>query len=182
MFHSFHSNYWPWSLDYFHHISFCSISDLIYPDTHMRLLSAAWCELETPGVLRRQPFSRNGSFYKGGVDWIGPTCTVPECPSGELGIIQGSCGMNGRVGIHFLPDQFDVTTVDTIISKVYPHCYSGCIIDHYSTANMISISLDYHAAKIIQRSDRSSLSNPVSKLLEHKSFCWCTFIQTVNHL
>jgi len=143
-------------------------------------LSAAWCELETPRVLRRQPFSRNGSFYKGGVDWIGPT-TAPKCPSGELGIIQGSCGMNGRVGIHFLPDQFDVTTVDTIISKVYPHCYSGCIIDHYSTANMISISLDYHAAKIIQRSDRSSLSNPVLKLLEHKSFCWFTFIQTVNH-
>ena len=135
----------------------------------MRLLSAAWCELETPGVLRRQPFSRNGSFYKGGVDWIGPTCTATKCPSGELGIIQGSCGMNGRVGIHFLPDQFDVTTVDTILfayliihlfhlvfsvgtvffshnksagtvfrlvfsakrtepSKVYPHCYSGCII------------------------------------------------------
>jgi len=46
----------------------------------MRLLSAAWCELETPGVLRRQPFSRNGSFDKRGVDWIRPTCT--KCPSG----------------------------------------------------------------------------------------------------
>ncbi|OEL24843.1 Transcription initiation factor TFIID subunit 10 [Dichanthelium oligosanthes] len=38
-------------------------------------IHGTWCELETPRVLRRQPFSRNGSFDKGGVDWIEPTCT-----------------------------------------------------------------------------------------------------------
>jgi hypothetical protein len=69
---------------------------LIYPDTHMSHLSAARRELETRGVLRRQPFSWNGSFDQRGVDWIRPTCT-------ELG--RDRVEWMGMLA--FLPDQID---------------------------------------------------------------------------